>query len=138
VICPSCATQLPDDADFCLRCGQPQQAQPAPGNWDACIIACALVDDAHLFASWLSSRQWYRSARYKFIAEASGPAGTYLAGESPVFETRPDVTPHQGDQAAVAAHHALFRSLIEAGWQPANQRGKEWYGQQFRRPVRRS
>jgi hypothetical protein len=135
VICPACATQLPDDAEFCLRCGRPQRAAPQNETeaWEHCHVTCVPVADPRLFASWLSSQNWFRCARFRFRAESSGPTGTSTTAESPVFQSQPDAPPAADDPAAVAAHNVLVRALLDQGWQPFVAPRTEWYDLAFRR-----
>ena len=78
--CSNCGTQLPEDASFCLRCGEPQKegGKAIELRWETCEIDWRIVEEA----------QSRTTSKIKWVANAIGPNGKYLAGETSVFEGR--------------------------------------------------
>ena len=121
--CVNCGTELPDEANFCWKCGiaQPGASEVLAHKWEYCEI---LAEDA-------SFRFW---ARFRFSAKAVGPQGTYMAARSPETFSSPD--PYSSDRKHVAACDALVQKLVRDGWEPISEKGPRWYSYKFRRPVR--
>ena len=91
-------------------------AQPFPA--DAATIDCEII--------------WVRvKGRSEFHAIAPTAEGKAIVARSPSFQWRlplsPDATP-----GAAAAHQALVRQLLAAGWQPCGRAGVlHWYADRF-------
>ncbi len=47
-----CGTALPDDANFCLKCGTPQRTgvQVEPTQWETCEITYEMTQQAGIFS----------------------------------------------------------------------------------------
>ena len=108
--CPHCAAELPEDARYCLRCGR-NLAAP----WATCEILCAREERV-----LITCRFWARVLR---------PDGLFSAGSSPTWVAE---FPACGDPEAQAAHAALVRQLLTAGWRHVG-RGWRWYNDRFER-----
>ena len=92
--CESCGTQLPDEASFCWKCGQPQRdaARHAPDSqqYETCTIE---FQDMLIKGCWVA---WLGKNR---IAESRSLPLSINA------------------KAAKAAHFELVSQLINNGWQ---------------------
>ena len=119
--CRRCGTNLPDDANFCVRCGEGIRSEAGPGVPAAAGEECTIV--------------WWRGyVQSGFFAVATGgrarsvepePLGSSLfrrlGGGAPVPEGR-----------ALEAHRALVERMQSEGWDPVG-RGAHWYETRFRR-----
>jgi hypothetical protein len=106
MFCNDCGTELPDEANFCWKCGKPQREdiRVERPRWEICEIT---YPSPWVFLCW----------GHKFWADAIGPQGRYNAGDSPTFSTRRG-GPYASSQEAVNAHNALIKKLFEDGWDP--------------------
>ncbi|NPV26063.1 MAG: zinc ribbon domain-containing protein [Firmicutes bacterium] len=122
--CANCGLELPAEANFCWKCGQPCK-EPAETAWETCQIEYETVRDGFL----------YRGDDLRFVAQASGPRGEYIAGKSRVFRTSPfynlPSTQEHRDLLDV-----LVNKLIQEGWERVGEPGEFWWNYTFRRPVR--
>jgi hypothetical protein len=125
MFCINCGTELPDEANFCLRCGKPQEegVKVEEPRWETCEILHTTLN-----------APWFGDYEKQFWAAAIGPQGKYNAGESPVFESL-YTSPSGSSQEAIDAHDALIKTLLEDGWEPIGDR-RYWWGDRFRRRVR--
>src|SRR3954463_7516675 len=99
MFCMNCGTQLPEEARFCWKCGEPQAGGPSPDTrrlgtlpphpvaldpggeptepaWEICTIVHEIVEPG----SPISRTQ------DKYWARAIGPDGEYNAGETPTMQ----------------------------------------------------
>jgi len=122
MFCSGCGTQLPDDANFCVKCGKPQKpgVQTEEPKWETCEIS----DDAES-----SGINRLFSVRTYYWAAAIGSKGLYNAGESETFDAAPRVE----GRKQTSAHANLIRKLVADGWEPTGMRGENWYSDRFRR-----
>lgn len=129
--CRFCGTPLPEDANFCLKCGKAthegvqtigrdpiwEYCQIEQGNWAAYAVG------------GLNSKVW-------FYAEAVGPRGKYNAGESrKITYFRVDLV---GDRLRADAERLvqdLAQKLLKDGWEQLAEQGEQWYQLRFRRPL---
>ena len=99
------------------------------------MIACEAVRDNKFLGSYSGRARWW--------AKATGPDGSYRAGESPIFAARvlkgvveiPVPTPYYTHLIYVEAHEALDKligELIADGWEPAGQFGGSYWQWQYR------
>jgi len=132
MFCLTCGTQLPDDANFCHKCGTPiGQTQSSKVTWEYCQIC------------WDEEDSLFSGTQVWFWADAVGPEGKYNAGESPRYRTwgntrvyGPADLSHKKDRAnAEEAHNRLVQMLISDGWEPLPERGEYWWQLRFRRRV---
>ena len=124
MLCANCATQLPDHANFCLKCGQPTgQALPGlgPEKWEYCQI------ERECSAGFLGLTGW---TMCWFWADAVGPVGRYSAGESRKYS---DLT---GEDGVESIHNELVQQLLHDGWEPTAERGEGRFQLRFRRPAK--
>lgn len=121
--CVNCGTQLPDDANFCLKCGKPQklrvQGQTKEPKWETCEIDCYVV-----------KRTWAYSY-LAFIAEAYGPNGKYRAGETSASIRNWPV----GSRTETILLDGLVQKLLKDRWEYVGQFGDKWYQKRLRRLV---
>lgn len=109
MFCYKCGTQLPNEAEFCWKCGKPQtaQSQGDEPRWETCEIV------------------WQKG----FVVEAIGPAGKYSPAEAAI------TSGSQSNDLDVSEHRALVSRLTEEGWEPTGDRGEGWWNNRFRRRV---
>lgn len=120
--CGKCGTELPEEANFCLKCGTPRK--PGVGSVEPKYEFCEILYDG---------KKSLFSAYCFFWAKAVGSKGTYDAGKSDQFSANypmAHVTHH------VNPHNALINKLVADGWEPTGARGEAWYNVRFRRLVR--
>ena len=132
--CTNCGAQLPDNANFCRECRQPQQGSPAAqgtgnkvANWEQCDIRFKLTSSGGLFSG----------PRGCFRAIASGRSGSFVAAESrdvPATylehgEEWPDVTGKEMDRIV----EWLTTTLSKEGWEPLGQVGPNSWQHRYRR-----
>jgi zinc ribbon protein len=126
--CIGCGTELPDDANFCLRCGKPQKKgvkiadeSVTEAKYETCEIGW---DKAGLLS-------------LEFWAKAIGPNGVYNAGEVKFTPGpfRQREYPDNDESNACEALNTLIKQLTQDGWQPLT-RGPYWYNYRFQRRVK--
>ncbi|SRR5579883_661620 len=125
MICQNCATSLPDDAHFCLRCGTPQ----APGGTTLEVRR----EICEVYRS-KESGSWFRAGDTFWEAIAVGPRGRYSVGRSDTCP-RKALGSLKGVKRADTLLDELINQLIREEWQPLP-RGPEWYSYRFERHVR--
>ena len=125
MLCPKCATQLPDQARYCWHCGlaHPPGCSAHEGVWETCQIRCRVIE----------SVGWWPSGRCLFWAEASGPRGRYSAGEAERSVSAGDL--YAGRPPARRVHAALLESLIQTGWELIESQSPLWWNIRLRRRV---
>jgi len=132
MFCSNCGTQLPDDANFCLKCGKPQRAgvQIAEPQWETCEI--------HWGEEWCSN--WWGGAKGCFWAEAVGPSGVYNAGRTETFHVPHGAYSPSGplgkDSQTASMHRAMIAQLTKDGWESLGSKGPAWWSYRFRRRVK--
>lgn len=141
--CVACGIELPDSANFCLRCGKPQREGFArtdaahPLRWEICEIDCYLVK----FDRRRKNGEW------QFKANAIGKGGKYCAGktESVIVSGLDSVYEfldldihtfdvHQSPDTRIV-HSRLIAQLVDEGWNPAGN-GTRWFNTRFKRFIR--
>ena len=127
MFCPKCGKALPDDANFCLKCGARQRAGNASGEseaeWETCEIQAEKLENGSATPHW-----W-------FVVEADGPGGKRRLLESHAFaSTSVDLASATEGTGYKAEMDLLFRTLAGEGWEPLP-RGTAWYSYRFRRRV---
>lgn len=122
MICSACSANLPDDANYCLRCGarQPRAEGVSPVRREICEIHRSGEEGS-----------WFRAGDTYWEAIAVGPHGRYTVARS---ETCP--RSGRGISRGIAIADTLLDQLIaklaQEGWQPLP-RGTEWYSYRFER-----
>lgn len=126
MLCPRCATRLPDQASFCWQCGLAQKPDQAAAEqtWEMCQITYRV----------LPSSSWWPAGHCMFWAEASGPEGTYSAGEAAHGVSAGDL--YAGRPKARQVHAALLQQLIQAGWEPLEAQSPLWWNTRLRRLIK--
>ena len=121
MFCPNCGTQLPDEVNFCWKCGKTQRSATITSSetqYEHCRIE--LVEIGYRFL---------QGTFYQFDANAIGPNGPYVAGQSKQFS---DLM-NENQQPAIL--NTLIRQLVADGWEAVETKGSEWYQHGFRRRV---
>lgn len=123
--CMKCGTQLPQDANFCYKCGTPvgkTSSNPTKEQWEYCEI------DIEYKENW-----WNGSWPARFFADAISPIkGQYVALKSREVRLKSgnfykkDTNPLFNEFSA---------QLVKDGWIPTSERGEEWWQLPFRRKI---
>lgn len=132
--CINCGIQLPDNANFCYKCGAAQYkpagdaAPPRERIRETCVITCETVGE-----------RWgiYPREIMRFTARAVGPQGEYIAGVSPEFEVVAfNINgPEQKNRRHKAAFDALVNELVKKGWCMADESGDSWFNIKLARDI---
>jgi hypothetical protein len=130
VFCTACGTELPDDANFCLRCGKPQR--------DGVAAPAAAVADADPDARWETCRISFVKgiiSKQLFVAVVAGPKAQYRVVEPQQRQIYvDDHGPRRRDRNTSASYSALVQRLVREGWEPAGS-DQHWWEERFRRPA---
>jgi len=121
MFCSNCGTQLPDEANFCLKCGKAQQGTATTSNdnqYEHCRIE--LIELGY---------RLFQGTVYRFDANAIGTEGPYVAGQSKEFSI------NTGDREQLPILNALIRHLVADSWEAVETKGAQWYQHSFRRRV---
>jgi hypothetical protein len=127
MFCSKCGTEIPDEANFCWKCGKPQRpdVSPVASTYETCEIVYGVLKQNFLFDD------------LGFWAKAIGKNGTYNAGFSPkIFVGDKSLGPKSDIETNVNAHNALVKKLINDGWEPTGGRGEAWFNLRFKRLVK--
>ena len=142
--CNECGQELPDDANYCLRCGRPQTAdalaaRQVDGPWETGRIRSKV----------LRKERFSRMCSCSFVLEAIGQAGTYIADQSRPFDYYfgydplahgSGFVPVNENRTTRAAFDAMVSRIVANGWEPVPYQDS-WYQCHFRRrapaPARR-
>ena len=141
--CKACGKQIDDDSAFCKVCGAPQGAVVSTAEavrpWETCEIKFT-INKARVF----------KASDLRFFAEAVAPKGIYVCGS---IDYRGDYTDAANFNRSIggyderysipvenepgrAALNSLIQQLGRDGWEPVQEKGKEWYSYRFRRQVK--
>lgn len=117
--CVSCGTQLPDEANFCLKCGKPQKpdVRADEPQWELCEITLEVVTSG-----------FFADIKYKYVAKAVGPNGIYMVGETPLIK-------QNANKQQEKAVDTLVTQLTRTNWE-ATGKGEGQYNYKFRRRVK--
>ena len=129
--CSACGRELPDDANYCLKCGRPQRDGV---RVDEPIYETCEID----FWDQGKPGGFFRNRTYETVywADAMGPEGPYNAGESravPGPSTNGWLSGPYSDDHYVAWKE-LVTQLTSDGWESVGPGGC-WYIHRFRRRV---
>jgi hypothetical protein len=98
---------------------------PAPRDPDAAAQPTVIRSDWTCAITWHSGM---RGANFRAVAVGPGGRGQEIARSVKV--DWPPIVPPPAEPDLVQAARGLARSLVAAGWQPAD-RGPDWYSQRF-------
>jgi hypothetical protein len=152
--CTNCGTELPQQVNFCWKCGKPQSKNPATeeARYEICEV------------EWVEKQRTRNNVAenlregfgaifggYKpegqFRAKVIGSKGIYFAKESPFFSTNIYVLEEgeegssithvepQRDNTAIQFLDNLIAHLVKDGWEPLETQGRNWYSYRFRRKT---
>ncbi len=133
IYCMQCGKELPDDANFCLKCGKPigNAVKPAPQSeqqWEYCEIVC--------------EHSGFFGGKSYFLAKAIGAKGVYEAGRSTtpfgIYPSGPDggYSPAGTGGKYQSALDEVLAALSAKGWQPVGRDTEYWWKYKFRRLVK--
>src|SRR5262245_27563030 len=109
----------------------PGPAAPAPEPPGPTPDAATPPRPTVLRTDWTCSITWHSGMRgANFRALASGPGVREREIARSVKVDWPPIVPPPAEPDIVQAARGLARSLVAAGWQPAD-RGPDWYSQRF-------
>jgi len=124
MFCEKCGTEVPDDANFCHKCGASIAGERA--TEEARYEICQIEYETRGLAGM----------DFKLWASAIGPNGTYTAAKTTwkdgLFHL---YCPDGGCRRCLRARDRLVQELVDDGWQPVEERGKNWWQLRFRRKV---
>lgn len=132
MFCHHCGALIPDDANFCSKCGKQQTpaeprtiTEPAPAA-EVCEVVAEMAEE-----KW---SPMFPADMVQFKAKAAGPQGEYVAAESPKVKVGLSeyYQPNQKNKRHVKALEELAAALAAAGWERSG-KGSEWYSLRFRR-----
>jgi len=121
--CSNCGTQLSDDANFCLKCGNPQKQYIQTGGptWETCEIFYKETTNGILWEAGF------------FYVEAIGPFGVTEVARSGTF---PEFGgPSSSSTIVTDVHKDLISKLLQTGWESTGDRGDNWWSNRFRRKI---
>lgn len=152
IYCMHCGKELPDDANFCLKCGTPvgNAVKPAPQpepKWEYCEIVYTIKfspqNNTRSFSDKITGSWWHDIV---FFARGVGPQGAFDASPKEFsgrtyysFNRDSDeesVYALSDDAADSAAVKKLIGYLTQQGWEPLPYKGAYWYSYKFRRQVK--
>jgi hypothetical protein len=128
--CKNCGTELPDNANYCMKCGKPQvadMAQLEETRWEKCEIEKEYITDTIAGAMGLGGN------KVCFQAKAIGVDGFYIAGKSEIFKESHVSVPITKE---IPILEALVAMLAKDGWEPMGTKGEFWYSYKFQRLVK--
>lgn len=136
--CHNCGVPMPEDANFCPKCGKPVSSveepaklePPVEDNVEVAAETCMIVAE-------LAGEKWsplFPGDYIQFKARAGGPAGEFLAGESSRVKAGLGdyYEPNKKNKQHVKALDGLVEELKQAGWEQTG-KGDAWYNIKFRR-----
>jgi hypothetical protein len=133
MFCGNCGTQIPDEANFCWKCGKSVTegvtTEAAEVRWESAEIGYEHVSPKSALDYFLNKYHGY------FTAKAIGLNGVYDAGKTPTFIT-PRGEPDSHDYEAVQSVNNLIAQLARDGWEPVETKGSQWYNYKFRRRAK--
>lgn len=120
MFCIVCGTELPNEANFCWKCGKPQNEQanvPEP-RYETCEICIDLLRDSV-----------FGKKTYRIYVRAINSKGEYIVAEQEFKSNRVEI---YYDDVAKPIHQQMIKQLVQEGWQPTG-RGEAFWNDTFRR-----
>jgi ribosomal protein L7/L12 len=129
MFCSNCGTQIPDEANFCWKCGKPQNKDIETyqeAKWENCEI---LWNET--WTSFTGNNTGF------FSAEAINPYGKYRARRTKEFKLGiGGHSPSTDRRDQWNIHKAFVEQLLQDGWQATGDRGEAWWAIRFKRQVK--
>jgi hypothetical protein len=131
--CPNCGAELPDDANFCVRCGKSQDAPPQEtvrtpggGRRETCEIVAVAAGE-----KWSPV---FPGDYILFRAQGEGPQGVYTVLESARLKAGLSdyYQANRHNKLHAKAVDELTAALTGAGWERAG-KGEAWFSLRFHR-----
>jgi hypothetical protein len=102
-----------------------------PERWETCEI---------YFKQFVRKGSWFGWMNLQFYALALGPNGEYTAAQSVECKCKTTVGVRLNNVPIrnsdnMTAFNGLVTQLVNAGWEPVDSRGEEWYNYRFRRRI---
>lgn len=134
--CLRCGTELPQDANFCYKCGTPvgKTGETSESTkWEYCEILYKY--------EYRKKGIFSGEPTVTFLADAVGPTGSYTAAEAQSYKggnLYGPVANNSKKESALAdnAHKQLVQQLISEGWEATSERGEYWWQLRFKRRVK--
>ncbi len=129
MFCMKCGTQIPDDANFCYKCGATSIGQAVRITDEPKWEHCEIVYDCN--EGFVSGHDFW------FWAKAVGTSGTYCAASSTHAKYwYGDGTPNSEWPVHTQLHSELVRKLVADAWEPTGERGNNWWNMRFKRRIK--
>lgn len=126
MFCSNCGTQIPDEANFCWKCGKPQKKDFEPSH-QVQLEYCEVMW-YEISASFTGNNKGY------FYAEAINPHGKYTTRETKAFNLGLGGHLPSADRQGTI-HKEFVDQLLQDGWQATGDRGEAWWALRFKRQV---
>ena len=126
MFCMACGSELPDDANFCLKCGRPQRGgvtleKAALTRYEICEIRSIMLKRAGTFSGPLC----------QFQAMTGGPDGRQAVLKSETFRGLPEFE----EKRAKPALDGLITELTRDGWEFDGSYDGWYWAIPFKRPL---
>lgn len=121
MFCSNCGTRLPDDANFCLKCGKAQHVgiqSPDEAKWETCMIELSDPHDIRHYKIWVDvvgangkqviMKREYKARFFEHSADTSNRLGVIIK--------------------------EIVNALVEDGWESTGKRAY-WWQYTFKRPI---
>ncbi len=125
MFCTKCGAELPEQANFCWKCGLPQRddVEATDSRYEVCEIK-------RYVSNWGGH---FGPIKLRFEAESVGPKGTYTVARSADFT---DSARDKAVQKRWGELNALIAKLIDDGWEYVGSYGDgEAWQRRFRRKI---
>ena len=117
--CAFCGAELPDNSNFCSKCGTALNADPI--KVDTCKVICTEVE-----------YKWSLFGKYYYRFQACRENGEIVMESDKLELTGFEYT---GPKEKVKKHKTVFDNFVkkmkEAGWHESAEIPKEWYAVTF-------
>jgi NMD protein affecting ribosome stability and mRNA decay len=129
MFCIKCGTQLPEEANFCMKCGHPQtpvvtQPPAEETQWEHCKIDCIQVKE-----KW----SLFGKEILQFVARKEGCPDHIAASKTFQLSGFEIGCPSEKSKLHRTTLQELVDQLKKDSWEPSETRPSVWYRLQFRR-----